>query len=162
MKTVETNDLTNRRTSIFPALSLLRISMGVVYLWFGSLKFFSGLSPAEELAKYSIHKLTMGLLNDHTSLFLLASLECLIGMLLITGKYVKGALLLLFPHMLCTFAPFVFSPQETFRVVPYGLTLAGQYIIKNIVIITAAVVIWQEGNENTARDTPKQDLDGEG
>lgn len=104
----------------------------------------------------------MGLLNDHTSLFLLASLECLIGMLLITGKYVKGALLLLFPHMICTFAPFVFSPQETFRVVPYGLTLAGQYIIKNIVIITAAVVIWQKGNENTARDTPKQDLDGEG
>lgn len=126
------------------------MSMSVVYLWFGSLKFFSGLSPAEQLARYSIHKLTMGLLNDHTSLFLLATLECLVGFFLIIGKYVKGALLLLFPHMLCTFTPFIFSPQETFRFAPYGLTLVGQYIIKNIVIITAAVVIWQDEKKNTA------------
>lgn len=148
MNVMETKNLSNDRASSFSAIVLLRISMGVVYMWFGALKFFNGLSPAEQLAMYTIHKLTMGLINDHTSLLLLAILECLIGLLLITGKYVRVALILLFPHMLCTFAPFVFSPQETFRFAPYGLTLVGQYIIKNIVIISAAIVIWQDEKEN--------------
>lgn len=133
----------------FSGTGFLRLSLGIVYLWFGSLKFFSGLSPAEHIAVYTIHKLMMGFISDHTSLFLLAVIECLIGLLLITGKYIRVALLLLFPHILCTFTPFIFSPHETFRVVPYGLTLAGQYIIKNIVIIAAALVIWQQEKQKT-------------
>lgn len=148
MNIMETKNPANGRTSSFSAIALLRVSMGVVYMWFGALKFFNGLSPAEQLAIHTIHKLTMGLINDHTSLLLLAILECLIGFLLITGKYVKVALILLFPHMLCTFMPFIFSPQETFHFAPYGLTLVGQYIIKNIVIISAAMVIWQDEKEN--------------
>lgn len=107
------------------------------------------MSPAEHIAENTIHKLTMGFINDHTSLCLLAAIECLIGLLLLTGKYVQVALLLLFPHMLCTFTAFIFSPQETFQVVPYGLTLVGQYIIKNIVIIAAALVIWQQEKGKT-------------
>lgn len=138
---------TGKRVSYSP-IALLRISMGIVYFWFGALKFFNGISPAEQLAMQTIHKLTFGMINDHTNLLLLAIWETAIGLLLISGKYVKTALYLLFPHMICTFTPFIFEPQDTFRFAPYGLTLVGQYIIKNIIIISAALVIWKEEKEN--------------
>lgn len=139
--------LENSKQSAYSAIGLLRVSVGIVYLWFGALKFFIGLSPAEQLAMQTIHKLTFGLINDHTNLLLLAGWECLIGVLLITGKFVKTALYLLFPHMICTFSPFIFFPGDTFRYVPYGLTLTGQYIVKNIIIIAAGVVLWKAEKE---------------
>ena len=135
------------RQPFYSAMSLLRISVGIVYLWFGILKFINGLSPAEQLAMQTIHKLSFGLVNDHTNLILLAAWECLIGLLLISGKFVKPALYLLFPHMVCTFAPFIFFPKDTFRLIPYELTLTGQYIVKNIVIIAAGIVLWKAEQE---------------
>ena len=129
------------------SMSLLRVSVGVVYCWFGALKFVSGLSPAEQLAMQTIHELTFGLIDDHVNLFLLASWECTIGILLIIGRFVKPVLALLLLHMLCTFTPFIFFPQETFRHMPYGLTLTGQYIMKNIVFISAGIVLWKNESE---------------
>jgi uncharacterized membrane protein YkgB len=121
----------------------LRISVGIVYLWFGALKFFQGVSPAEQLATETIHRITFGLIDDHTNLMLLATWECLIGIMLIVGKFIKPTLGFMLLHMLCTFTPFIFFPQETFRYMPYGLTLTGQYIIKNIVFIAVAIVLWK-------------------
>jgi len=129
--------------SFYSALSILRISVGIVYLWFGALKFVTGLSPAEQLAAETIHKITFGLINDHTNLMLLATWECLIGILLIIGKFIKPVLVFMLLHMICTFTPFIFFPEETFRYMPYGLTLTGQYIIKNIVFIAVAIVLWK-------------------
>lgn len=129
------------------SMTLLRLSVGIVYLWFGALKFVSGLSPAEQLAMQTIHELTFGLIDDQVNLFLLASWECLIGVLLVIGKLVKPALGLLLLHMVCTFTPFIFFPQETFREMPYGLTLTGQYIMKNIVFICAGIVLWKNESE---------------
>ena len=129
--------------SFYSSLSVLRISVGIVYLWFGALKFFQGVSPAEQLAAETIHRITFGLIDDHTNLMLLATWECLIGVMFIIGKFIKPVLVLMFLHMICTFTPFIFFPQETFRYMPYGLTLTGQYIIKNIVFIAVAIVLWK-------------------
>ena len=123
-------------------LSLLRISIGVIYIWFGALKFFHGYSPAEDLAINTIHKLTFGLLSPKFMILALATWECLLGLLLFTGKYVKPVLIFLLIHMVCTFTPLVFFPSVSFKVAPYGFTLVGQYIMKNIIIISAAVVLW--------------------
>ena len=139
---MQTNNLTVENKSFQSSLSILRITVGVVYLWFGALKFFQGVSPAEQLAAETIHRLTLGLISDHTNLMLLATWECLIGIMFIIGKYIKPVLVLMLLHMICTFTPFVFFPKETFRYMPYGLTLTGQYIIKNIVFIAVAVVLW--------------------
>jgi uncharacterized membrane protein YkgB len=134
-----------RKTNNVPALaiSLLRISVGIIYLWFGALKFFHGYSPAEDLAKQTIHKLTFGLMSDALEINLLATWECAIGVLFIADKWMKPALIFFFLHMICTFTPLIFFPDETFRYLPYGLSLVGQYIIKNLVIISAGVVLWQ-------------------
>lgn len=123
-------------------LSLLRISIGVIYIWFGALKFFHGFSPAEDLAINTIQKLTFGLLSPKFMILALATWECILGILLITGKYLKPVLILLLVHMVCTFTPLVFFPSVSFKIAPYGFTLVGQYIMKNIIIVSAAVVLW--------------------
>jgi len=132
-----------KNSSAFSAFTILRISVGIVYFWFGTLKFFQGLSPAEQLAMQTIHKITFGLINDHLNIVILASWECLIGVFLIMGKWVKPALMLLFLHMVCTFSPFIFFHDQVFHIAPYGLSLTGQYIVKNIIIIAAGLVLWK-------------------
>ncbi|GAB4577310.1 MAG: DoxX family protein [Anaerolineales bacterium] len=120
---------------------LLRISLGVVFFWFGVLKFFPGLSPAQDLATRTIGVLTFGLMPDRLSILLLAAWECLIGLGLIFGVFMRATLLLLFVQMLGTVMPIFMFPAEVFAKIPYAPTLEGQYIIKNLVLISAGLVI---------------------
>jgi uncharacterized membrane protein YphA (DoxX/SURF4 family) len=119
----------------------LRISMGIVFLWFGALKFFPGLSPAADLATRTIERLTFGLIAPDVSILILAAWESLIGLGLISGYFMRATLLLLFLQMIGTISPLFLFPQEVFNVFPYAPTLEGQYIIKNLVLISAGLVI---------------------
>ena len=122
-------------------ITLLRISLGIVFFWFGVLKFFPGLSPAQDLATRTIQVLTFGAIQPGVSIYILATWECLIGLGLILGVAMRATLLLLFLQMLGTITPLFFFPQEVFTRLPYAPTLEGQYIIKNIVLISAGIVI---------------------
>lgn len=122
-------------------LRLLRISVGIVFVWFGVLKFFPGLSPAQGLAINTIKLLTFDLVSESIIINGLALWEVLIGIGLISGKFVRETLLLLFVQMMGTFAPIFLFPNDVFTQIPYALTLEGQYIIKNIVIISAGIVL---------------------
>jgi uncharacterized membrane protein YphA (DoxX/SURF4 family) len=119
----------------------LRISMGIIFLWFGALKFFPGLSPAAGLATRTIERLTFGLIAPDVSIIILATWESLIGLGLITGYFIRATLLLLFLQMLGTISPIFFFPKEVFTILPYAPTLEGQYILKNMVLISAGLVI---------------------
>jgi uncharacterized membrane protein YphA (DoxX/SURF4 family) len=120
---------------------LLRVSLGIVFFWFGALKFFPGLSPAQDLATRTIEILTFGQIQPNVSILILATWECLIGLGLILGVAMRATLLLLFLQMLGTITPLFFFPREVFTQFPYAPTLEGQYIIKNIVLISAGLVI---------------------
>ena len=122
-------------------VTLLRISMGTVYLWFGALKFFPGLSPAHELAGRTIAVLSLGLVRPALSLPLLAGWECLIGLGLISGRLLRPTLALLFLHMSGTTLPFFLFPADIFTRFPFATTLEGQYILKNLVLASAGLVI---------------------
>jgi uncharacterized membrane protein YphA (DoxX/SURF4 family) len=122
-------------------IGLLRISMGVIFFWFGMLKFFEGLSPAESLATTTIDMLSFGLIGPEVVRYGLATWEVLIGIGLMFKWYLRETLLLMFLQMLGTLTPIVLLPNEVFTIFPYGLTLEGQYIIKNLVIISAGLVI---------------------
>jgi len=122
-------------------IAFLRVSVGIVFLWFGVLKFFPGLSPAQDLATRTIATLTFGLIPSNVSILVLAAWESLIGVGLITGVFMRATLLLLFLQMLGTITPIFFFPREVFTRVPYAPTLEGQYIVKNIVLISAGLVI---------------------
>ena len=120
---------------------LLRISLGVVFLWFGFLKFFPGLSPATDLALRTMDVLTFGKVPHALAINVLAAWECLIGLGLIFGIALRVTLFLLFVQMLGTITPVFFFPELVFTRVPHAPTLEGQYIIKNLVLISAGIVI---------------------
>lgn len=122
-------------------VTLLRVSLGLVFFWFGLLKFFPGLSPAQDLATRTIDLLTFGLVPAAVSIPLLAGWECLIGLGLTTGLFMRATLLLLFMQMMGTITPVFLFPDEVFTAIPYAPTLEGQYIIKNIVLVSAGLVI---------------------
>lgn len=122
-------------------LLLLRVSLGIVFLWFGALKFFPGLSPAYDLAARTIEELSFGTVHANVSVPLLAAWECLIGLGLLSGIFMRATLLLLAVQMAGTLTPLVLFPNEVFTRIPYAPTLEGQYIIKNAVLISAAIVL---------------------
>ena len=114
----------------------LRISMGVVFFWFGALKLAPGLSPAEDLIRVALPFLPM-----HLFIPFLALWEMAIGLGFMTGKFMWLTILLLFLQMPGTISPLFLRPDRVFTQFPYGLTLEGQYIIKNMVLISAGLVI---------------------
>ncbi len=127
--------------------NLLAISIGIVYVWFGALKFFPGLSPAEGLAKDTIQALTFDLIPTSIAILLLAIWETALGLLLILNIGMRTSLQLAILHMLLTFTPILFFPERIFALEPISLTLLGQYIIKNIVFLSAMVILYNNCKE---------------
>jgi uncharacterized membrane protein YphA (DoxX/SURF4 family) len=123
------------------AMNLLRISIGIIYVWFGALKFYPNLSPADQLAKDTIYLITFGLIPNHVSIILLALWETLMGTVLIIGVWKRAVFYVLLLHMVCTFVPLFFFEEVSFTDSPYAFTLVGQYIMKNLIIICAALVL---------------------
>jgi uncharacterized membrane protein YkgB len=123
------------------SLPCLRFGMGTVFLWFGALKFFPGLSPAADLAARTIQALTFEQIPEHLGQMLLATLETIIGVGLLTGNHLRLTLALLIFQMAGTLTPLALFPAEAFARFPFVPTLEGQYIIKNIVLIGAGLVI---------------------
>jgi len=120
---------------------LMRIALGIVFFWFGVLKFFPGLSVAEGLAGRTISMLSLGYVSPAISLPILAAWECAIGLGLISGKFLRLTLLLLFLQMTGTFLPLIFFPSETWTRFPIAPTLEGQYIIKDLILLGAGIVV---------------------
>jgi len=117
-------------------LLIMRLGLGVVFFWFGALKLVPSLSPAEDLVRQTIY-----FVDPDLFLPVLAVWEMLIGLGLITGKWMRLTLLLLFLQMPGTALPLVLLPEVTWTTFPYGLTMEGQYIIKNLALIGAALVL---------------------
>jgi len=117
-------------------LLIMRLGLGVVFFWFGALKLVPGLSPAEDLVRHTIY-----FVDPDLFLPVLAAWEMLIGLGLITGKFMRATLLLLFLQMPGTALPLLLLPEVTWTAFPYGLTMEGQYIIKNLALIGAALVL---------------------
>ena len=126
---------------------LLRISVGIIFFWFGFQKFFPGISSAEDIATRTIDVLSLGIVQDPYSMPILATWETLIGLGFLTGKFLRTTIILLYLQMAGTIFPLFVFPDETFYMVPFVPTIEGQYILKNIILITAAMVIiaWDQG-----------------
>jgi uncharacterized membrane protein YphA (DoxX/SURF4 family) len=123
------------------SIPILRVSLGINFLWFGVLKFFPGQSPAQQIATITIERLTFGFIQPNVSIMLLAIWETLIGIGLISGLFLRLTLFLLFVQMIGTMTPLILFPAETFTRFPIAPTLEGQYMIKNLVLISAGLVV---------------------
>lgn len=122
-------------------LFLLHISIGIIFIWFGILKFFPGASPAESIAYRTIDTLTFNMFSEKTILIGLAVWEVAIGIGLVLKIFIREVLLLMYIQMLGTLTPIFIFPEEVFHIFPYSLTLEGQYIIKNLVVISSGIVL---------------------
>ena len=122
-------------------VTLLRWSIGAIFVWFGALKLAPGLSPADQIATNTTMVLTLDLLSEDVARLSLAVLELTIGIGLLTGRFLRLTLLLLFAQMTGTLTPLIIFPEQIWTDFPFVLTLEGQYIMKNAVLISAGLVI---------------------
>lgn len=121
-------------------LIFLRWSIGLTFIWFGILKPF-GLSPAEGLARSLVNKVAWWIPLNEFFYPGLALIEISIGILFLFRKTLRFAILLLFIQLPLTFMPMIFLPELIFAQFPLVLTLEGQYIIKNTIVASAAIVL---------------------
>ncbi|NKI31674.1 DoxX family membrane protein [Muricauda sp. DJ-13] len=120
-------------------LPAVRISFAIIFFWFGILKPL-GLSAAEGLLKKTVAWLPFG--EPELWLQLIGWWEVVIGVAFLFRKTTRIAIALLFLQMVGTFMPLFFLPEVTFQKGSYLLpTLEGQYIIKNVMIISAALIV---------------------
>jgi uncharacterized membrane protein YkgB len=122
-------------------LFLARLALGIIFLWFGLLKFYPAVQPIDILAEKVLTVITFHLFRPETCLHVLAFFECVIGFGMLTGKFLRITILLLFLQMPGTFLPFLLLPHETWVHFPYLPTFEGQYIIKNFVLISAGIFV---------------------
>lgn len=118
------------------SIPILRVSLGVVFFWFGLLKLFPGMSPAEDLVKATIFFIDPDLFFP-----VLAVWEMVIGLGLVFGRAMRLTLLLLFLQLPGTVLPLFILPDVTWQYIPYSPTVEGQYIIKNLVLVGAGLVL---------------------
>jgi uncharacterized membrane protein YkgB len=130
----------NRLHALVTAAWMNRAMIAIVYIWFGSLKIF-GVSPAEGLVT-SLFNITLSpLISIQQFLILLGLSECLIGLLWLFPRITKIAFWIMVAHLFTTFLPVLFLANETWQSF-MSLTLTGQYIIKNVVLLSAAWFIY--------------------
>ena len=124
---------------------LLRASIAVVFIWFGALKIL-GISPAADLVSATVY-----FVSPEVFVPILGVWEVLIGICLLYRPLIRIGIFLLFLQLPGTFLPVVLLPEVVFTTIPYGLTVEGQYIVKNLVIIGAALAVGS---------TVREDMDG--
>ncbi len=117
----------------------LRVALGAVFVAFGVLKFFPGVSPVEPLVEATWGVLTLGIVGGELALVLTAIIETVAGLALISGVFARFGLVMLAIAFVGILSPLVFFPGELFAAT--GPTLLGQYVIKNVVLIAAALVV---------------------
>ncbi|MEV4888036.1 DoxX family protein [Nonomuraea sp. NPDC055795] len=120
------------------SIDVLRVSLGLVFVAFGTLKYFPGVSPAEALSVATLEKLSLGMVSGYAAQFVIAGMEVFIGLTLVTGKLLKTGLVVMAGAMAGFFAPYVLFFTDLF---PGAPTLEAQYIFKDIVLAAAAMVI---------------------
>lgn len=123
------------------SITMMRISLAIVYVWFGALKIF-GMSPAGDLVEKTVYWF-----KPEIFIPILGICEVTIGLGLLVKRLIPYTITLLLMHMAVTFFPVFILKTMCFDVFPYCPTLVGQYIIKNLILISGALVIAGKYNE---------------
>ena len=133
-------DRTSRRYEPHGILAL-RLALGVVYVWFGVLKFFNGVSPAAKLATDTMSVMTFHTVPVSVSRPLLALMETLIGVGFLSGRLRRllGAVFL--AQVLGALSSLALAHNEVWKTAPYLPNLTGQYVIKDLILLTAGLVV---------------------
>lgn len=118
-----------------------RISIFIIFFWFGLLKILN-ISPAEGVVT-NLHSQTISFIPFEIFYPFLGLVEMSIGILFLIPKLTRIALIIMVLQMFTTFLPLIFLPGETWTQ-PGGLTLEGQYIVKNLALVSLAILIYKD------------------
>ena len=121
------------------SVDILRISLGVVFLAFGAVKFVPDASPAQALVERTLDTLSLGLVSGEAALLMTAVAECFIGITLVTGKLLRAGLAVLGASLVGIMSPLVLFFTDMFP--SDGPTLEAQYVFKDIVLVAAGLVV---------------------
>lgn len=114
----------------------LRVSLGIVFVWFGALKVL-GVSPVEDLIRATVY-----LVPEGPFLIGLGVWEVLIGVGLVFAIALRTTLFLFFLQMVGTFSVLVVRPDIAFQELnPFLLTAEGEFVIKNLILLSAGFVV---------------------
>jgi uncharacterized membrane protein YphA (DoxX/SURF4 family) len=138
---LEVIELAAHRWLLAHSITFLRVSLGAVFLFFGLLKFFPGISPAENLVIATTSLLTFDLVPGSVAIVAIAVLECVIGLWLLSGRALRGLIYLLAIELVGIISPVVLLSQRLFSGPHHAPTLEGQYVLKDAIIISAVFVI---------------------
>lgn len=130
-----------------PKLRKLSFTIGLIFFYFGILKFFPSYSPAEDLGISTIEALFAGFFSAKVSIILLALLEVVIGVCLMANLFIRTIVITTVAHLILTFTPFLLFPEQTFAGSFITPSLLGQYIFKNIIIIAALLAIYPKSKD---------------
>ncbi|MGI8802226.1 MAG: DoxX family membrane protein [Solirubrobacteraceae bacterium] len=139
------------------SITVLRIAVGAVFLGFGILKFLPHISPAENLTEKATSLLTLGLVPGSEAIVFVAALECFIGICLLLNRWMRLAVWLLVAEFVGVLSPLVLLPSRLFSGPHHAPTLEGQYVLKDIVLVAAGMVIAAasfRGGRLTREDPP--------
>lgn len=123
------------------ALHLVRLALACNYCHFGFLKFYPDLSSAEVIAGYTAQRLTLYAMTPETALFCIAVMECVIGCGFLFNVLLRWVAPVFVFHMVVTFLPLLVFPEVCFKFAPLAPTLVGQYILKNLVLLSAGWLV---------------------
>jgi uncharacterized membrane protein YphA (DoxX/SURF4 family) len=122
------------------SIPALRVSLGLIFLVFGALKYFPGRSPVQDLVERTFGKFTFGMVGGTAAMVITATVEVTAGLLLLMGgRFTRPGLLVFAAAEVGILSPIVLLPHYVFG--PTGPTLTGQYIFKNLVLIAGALVV---------------------
>jgi uncharacterized membrane protein YkgB len=118
------------------SLPLLRVSLGIVFIWFGALKVADAM-PVGDLVARTVPFVPAGWLVPA-----LGGLECVLGLALLAGKRMAVVAALMITHLAGTLLVLVTQPRLAFHNGnPLVLTMTGEFVVKNLVLISAGLVL---------------------
>jgi len=135
------HDMSPESSSPAPVMLLLRLALGYVYVYFGLIKFYPDLSPAEMIASQTVMRLSLHWLDARTAMQCLAWAECLIGIGFLFNVLPRLTLCLFTVHIAGTFVPLFVLPELMFKIAPFAPTLEGEFIFKNLVLLAAGFAV---------------------
>ncbi len=128
------------------SLPILRVSLGIVYAWFGALKLSDSTPVAQLVGK------TVPFIPEHIFVPVLGAIEVVIGLALVAGKWLDLVALVMIGHLAGTFLVLVTQPGVSFQNGnPLALTTIGEFVVKNIVLMSAGLVLATRARERVTQ-----------
>jgi putative oxidoreductase len=134
------------------SLPLLRLALGIVFVWFGALKIVGNTPVADFVAR------TLPWFDRAWLVPTLGWAEVLIGLALIAGRFLSLVCVVLVAHLTGTFLSLIMVSDVTFQHGnPLMLTTEGEFVVKNIVFIAAALVLAAKFHHMDRPEIPVQE-----